>query len=129
MVTMTAQTKTRHKVGTTEYEAHVRWVIPLDDPEAEGNGGLQGFDEDSEYCGEFKSKAAALAWVKRNVLSHYVRQYHVADIREVTWEAEDYEDDKYGRIYGACERITRQWDYSIADDGTVQEDGDWCPDV
>jgi hypothetical protein len=115
----------REKAGTTEYAARARMLIPLADPDAYGNDGLQGFDEDC--VGErFPSKAAAVRWLKAKMKT----EAHMAsaEVCEVFWEPDDFTDDKYGLVLDAIETERHYWYFFVDRDKRVLEsDGDWKP--
>lgn len=118
------RTKQRDKAGTTEYWARAYYVIPLDDPEAEGDQGLQGFDEDAEY-GTFPTKAKALAWLRRTVKAD--RQWRQATIEQHDWTADEFFWDEEGdTVLDAIEEHTYTWGYWVEDHKLRVED-EWKP--
>lgn len=117
------QTKTRHLVGTTEYRATARQVIPLDDPTKFGNNGLEGFDEDY-VTRTFKSKAAAVRWLRSQAVE--LPHVQLGEVVQVEWEADEFDDREYGLVLDAIDVDVRQWDFHLTADGFVQVD-DWRP--
>lgn len=122
---MTLRTIHRDRAGTTTFTAQAYYVVELDDPEAEGNGGLQGLDEESEYRENFPSRKAAEAWVRRQIKAHPDRLWRNGIIDEYQWEAEEYEWDGDAVLDAMSER-THSYDYWIAD-GKLRLEGDWRP--
>lgn len=121
----TIQTNSRKLVGTTIYRARTQRMIPLDDPTAWGNGGLEGFDEDCELR-EFKSKAAAVRWLRARIADD--EHAFSGEVAKVEWEPDEFDDDRHDEhVLDAIETTTYVWNYSQRQDGTVTLDDEWKP--
>lgn len=115
------KTKTRDKAGTTTYVAQAYYVIELDDPEAIGNGGLTGLDEDSERREDFPTQKAAVAWLRRQIKANPDRLWQNAIVDEHQWEAAEYEWDERGEtVLDAFDNITHEWTYWIGTTKTLE---------
>ena len=100
------ETINRDKVGTTVYEADVRYLIPLPDPSALGNRGLEGYDEDDEvrtFPTRTEAQEWALTWKPEAGEPDYLQ------VNEVTWDADDFDDEVYGTILDATATTTQSW--------------------
>lgn len=121
----TVQTRSRALVGTTIYRATAQQMIPLDDPTAEGNCGLEGYDEDAVRR-DFKSKAAAVRWLGQQfkTLPHVIN----GDVVKVEWEADEFEDTHRGEwVLDGIETSTWAWYYRREDDGGCVLDDEGKP--
>jgi hypothetical protein len=94
-------------------------MVPLADPTAYGNNGVEGYDEDSERR-EFKSKAAAVRWLGQRLAVD--EHAYSGEVSKVEWEPDEFEDDKYGLVLDGIETDTFRWYYSKTDDGVVCDD-------
>lgn len=115
----TVQTRTRKLVGTVAYRARTLRMIPLADPTAEGNNGVEGFDEDSETR-EFKSKAAAMRWLGARLVAD--ERAYSGEVSKVEWEADEFDDDQYGVVLDGIKVETYRWYYCKTDNGVVLDD-------
>lgn len=92
-------TKDGKKVGKTIYRARVEWHVALADPNACGNGGLEGLDEFSESR-EFPNLGLARAWAKQ--LTEKMSAKHggwaFCDVEEGEYERESFVAPRYGRV-------------------------------
>lgn len=112
------QTIDRHRVGTTTYRVYAYWQIPLADPEALGNGGLEGFDEDSE-ADMVDTLERAEKWLRQTVNAHPARIWTNARIDTIEWVADEYVWDEFGKgpaetILDAMEQHTHSRYYYVA---------------
>jgi hypothetical protein len=117
--TDTIQTRTRKLVGTVAYRAQTRRMVPLADPTAWGNSGVEGFDEDSEGR-EFKTKAAAVRWLGSRLAAD--EHAYSGEVSKIEWEADEFEDDEYGLVLDGIETDTYRWYYCKTDNGAVCDD-------
>ena len=120
----TVQTNNARLAGTRIWEAIARQLIPLDDPEAWGNNGLEGHDEDC-VIRSFKSKAAAVRWLRSQVgvLPHM----NCGEVVEMEYVADEFEDVHHDEWVIDAYPIRRHvWNYWVGDDG-LEPDGDWSP--
>lgn len=126
---MMPQTKNFGKVGRTDVEVTVHWRIPLTDPTAEGNRGLEGYDEDSWQSvrpnvgmAKYAAKQQILKLIKSGVDPQNVSEI---ELSEREWEETSFHDDKYGYVQDADPVTIRQtWGYWKDDEQDV-EYGEW----
>lgn len=110
-------TENGHKAGRIEYEATVRWMTRLDDPEALGNMGVSGADDNWE-AGDFANIGTALNWIERKGrdLVRDERNFgFYAEIRRGEWVREEYDDNAYGHVVDAQWQPRRVWRYTMHD--------------
>ena len=82
------------KAGTVEYVPIARLCIPLEDPEAYGNLGMQGYDEDYRSGGEFTELWGAEAWMRWALAN--IEHAQSVEIDRVEWTEDVFSDDEYG---------------------------------
>lgn len=111
-------TRDRAKAGTTEYEALVCFVVPLADPEAVGNLGMDGFDENTTTR-RFRTVGLAERWLRTQVRLPDAR---CAEVRQVHWIADEFEDDEYGVVRDAYQLDGAVRYYRVDDGQLVFED-------
>lgn len=105
---MARETINYDHIGKTEYVADVQYRIPLDNPAAVGNRGLEGYDEDTETQ-RFPTFDAAAQWA-----TTYEPDAGEADylqIAQIEWVSDTYDDDTYGTILDGVENPIRSWAY------------------
>ncbi len=117
-------TKTRKHAGTTTYTAQAYYVIELDNPEREGNGGLQGLDEDSERREDITTHKAAETWLRSVIKKHPDRLWQNAIVDEEQWEAEEY-DWEGDVVLDAMSTTTHSWTYWIGTTKKLELQDDW----
>lgn len=100
------KTINRDRIGTTEYQADVQYLIPTDDSTVPGNRGLIGYDEDTKSR-TFKTRAGAERWALRWKPETGESDY--LQINEIQWDADDIEDETYGLILDASMSTVRSW--------------------
>lgn len=110
------------RIGKTDALLTVHFGIPLDDPNATGNFGLEGIDEESlnrvfPNAGLARSGAAKL---REKALQRYPTAVNFdwrIDVRR--WDEDIFDDAQYGRIRDAVYSETHvQYGYP-GDDGAV----------
>ena len=108
------------KAGTVEYVPIARLCIPLEDPEAYGNLGMQGYDEDYRSGGEFTELWGAEAWMRWALAN--IEHAQSVEIDRVEWTEDVFSDDEYGTVYDACSMSIWRWLWLVGDDGPVLDE-------
>lgn len=117
---MTTTTNDYAKRGTVEYVAVARMEVPLADPDAWGNLGLQGRDEFFQNSRPFVDLDGAVTWA-RWAFSKLEDCYGV-EIDRIEWTADTFYDDRYGTVYDAIGDRTRRWVWVLGTDGPVLDE-------
>ena len=113
---MTARTKNRELAGRRTVRATVRISIPLTDPEATGNTGLAGRDEDSEHRA-FPNAGLARSWCERFQPPDGAA-VDDALVETGRWESVHYNTDEYGAVLDA-EHVVELEQYGAPDENGV----------
>lgn len=122
---MSASTKDRAKLGTTQFDACAHYGVPV--REGENADYYRGTGPDAEEFRDdvetetFPTEAKARRWVERRARATLSKgvEFVGATVEEVTWVAEDYDDEEYGVIHDARPVGVTRWHYLA--DGTVDD--------
>jgi hypothetical protein len=115
------ETEDRRRAGTRTATAIVYYFVDLPDPEAEGNRGGVGFDDESDQILR-PSPGLARHWCQQKVAQISAKPGHRIDCAEVRvdrWDPVEWSDSEFGTIYDA-EAVAESVQYGqVGDDGTV----------
>jgi hypothetical protein len=106
---MTSYTQDGLKVGTTEYYAVVRWLVP--DPNGDVERGDGEYLRDETLSKTFTTRTQAVTWAKRNSKN---KDGVEAFIEHVTFDRDEFTDERFGHIIDGQTRVVEteyaQWE-------------------
>lgn len=119
---MDRYSRNHDKVGTVEFYAVATIRVPLDDPEAYGNMGLQGYDED--FLSEtFVAEDPAYRWLEQIVKGPQSDNVSSVSIRKAEFTEDIYEFEGE-TIHDAEDKIVARRYGQPTDDDTIEWE-DW----